>query len=261
MNIFDSHCHLQLEQFDGDREDAYERAVSSGVNEMTVIGIDMTTSLDAVEFCNDHEGCYPTAGLHPHEADFVYEQSNGLRKLLDRPETVAVGETGLDFHKEFSPRTQQEESLATHLNWAIEFEKPLIFHCRDADDALIDILEDNLPSLEDTFDDRSPGVIHCFSGHKEHLQTYQEMGFYVSFSGIITFPNSEDLQEAATVADPSQVLVETDSPFLAPQSNRGNRNEPAFLTETVKKLASLLDMKADELARRTAENARSLFLS
>ena len=261
MTIFDSHCHLQLEQFDDDREDVYQRARSSGVEEMIVIGIDTTSSLDALSFCEDHEGCYPTAGLHPHEADFIYEQTNGLRKLLNQSETVAVGETGLDFHKEYSPRTQQEESLATHLNWAIEFEKPLIFHCRDANETLIEILEDNMASLNDAFGERPPGVVHCFSGNREHLQTYQDMGFYVSFSGIITLPNSDEVQDAATAADPDQVLVETDSPFIAPAENRGKRNEPAFITETVEQLASLMNMEPDDLAQKTTENARDLFLS
>ncbi len=258
MSYFDSHCHLQLRQFDDDREETRERALEAGVKQMTVIGIDAETSRDAISFCDRHDGCYPTVGLHPHDAELIHEQSEKLRPLLQRPDTVAVGETGLDFHKEYTSRTQQEESLATHINWAIEFQKPLVFHCRDADEALIDVLEQFHSELSRAFSGRSPGVVHCFSGTREHLEAYQDMGFYVS--GILTFPNAGDLREAASAADPERVLMETDSPFLAPQEYRGDRNEPAYVTETADRLASVLDMSPTSLADRTRENATKLFL-
>jgi len=259
MTYFDSHCHLQLEPFDGDREDVYQRARDAGVDRMTVIGIDADTARAAIEFCEDHDGCGPTAGLHPHDADRLDEERDELRALLDRPEVVAAGETGLDFHKEYAPRDDQLESLQTHVRWAIEVEKPLVFHCRDADDTLIDVMELFQGDLREAFTDRPPGVVHCFSGTADHLRAYREMGFYVSFSGILTFPNAGDLREAARVADPDGVLVETDAPFLAPQPHRGDRNEPAYVTETAERLASVMGLEPGRLAEITYENATDLF--
>ncbi len=259
MELFDSHCHLQLEQFDDDREEVHARAQDGDVTRMTVIGIDARSSRDAIEFCQEHDRCYPTAGLHPHEADLIYEQSEALQDLASEPDVVAIGETGLDYYKELSPKTQQEESLVTQIGWAIEMEKPLIFHCRDADDDLIEILAQNKEELDEAFPEGGAGVVHCFSGTPDHLRKFQEMGFYTSFSGILTYPNAGDLREAAAVADPDMVLIETDSPFLAPQQHRGKRNEPAYVKETAETLGDLLDLTLEEVAEVTTRNAKQLF--
>lgn len=261
MKLFDSHCHLQMEQFGEDRSEVYGRAREKGVRRMMIVGTDLATSRSAREFARDHRGCYPTAGLHPHDADNIFEQGDALRNLLRSPDVVAVGETGLDFFKEYSPKTQQKESLNVQLNWAKEEELPLVFHCRDADDELIEILQQNMNMFEDVLPSGRRGVVHCFSGTPEHLEAYQEMGFHVSFSGIVTYPGSDPLREAAAQADPDLLLVETDAPFLAPQTNRGKRNEPSFMVETAKVVADRQGMSLEDLAAVTRENTEQLFLS
>lgn len=256
---FDSHSHLQLESFDGEREQVVQRAKDAGVDQWMIVAIDAETARKAIQFCQQYDHAYPTAGLHPHQADDILDQEQQIKTLIQKPSVVAVGETGLDFYKEYSPATQQEESVNRHIDMALEVEKPIIFHCRDAHDELVRILQRQQSSLDEVFPDRSPGVIHCFSGNKQHLEAYQEMGFYVSFSGIVTFPNAEDVQEAAAAASPEHLLVETDCPFLAPQAYRGKQNEPAYLPETVKKIAELQGEDPGDIARTTRENTKDLF--
>lgn len=256
---FDSHCHLQLEPFDDERTAVVERCREAGVTSWIVVGTNAETSRKAIEFCQKFDGGYPAAGLHPHDADAITEQKERIEELVQEPSVVAVGETGLDFYKEYSPATQQEESLMTQIGIALDIEKPLIFHCRDAHDELVTVLEQNEDSFREVFPDGGAGVIHCFSGTPEHLEAYQDMGFFVSFSGIVTFPNADETRRAAEVADPDHLLVETDSPFLAPQKHRGKQNEPTYVPEIVEEIAQLQDEEPETIARITRENVRTLF--
>lgn len=247
----DTHAHIYWKSFDDDREAALVRAREAGVNRVVVVGTDLPTSLAAFELCREDPDLYPTAGLHPHEASHLTDELFGeLRKLCERDECVAVGETGLDYFKEYSPRADQQVNFRRHLELAVELDKPVVVHCRDAH-------EDNVALLREHPGVR--GVMHCYTFGPDELAPYLELGFYISFSGVVTYKKNDANREAARQVPLDRLLVETDCPFLAPEGKRGKRNEPAYVRTVLEQVARTRDADVDEIEAATDANAARLF--
>jgi TatD DNase family protein len=247
--LVDSHLHLDMPQFDEDREAVVARAREAGVERMLLVGgVDEEQGHRRALRVAEALGFPASAGVHPHEArlatDAVYDELRGLAK---ERRIVAIGEIGLDFHYDHSPRDVQREVLRRQLRLAREVGLPVIIHTREADDETATILEQE--GARDT-----GGVIHCFTGGHELARRALALGFYVSFSGIVAFPRAEVVQEVARTLPEDRLLVETDAPFLAPPPHRGKRNEPAFVVEVARKVAGLRGTPLRELAAAVTAN-------
>jgi len=249
--ITDTHAHVFWDTYDDDRDETFARARCAGGARVIGVGTDLETSRRCFELAARHPGVYPTAGIHPHDAESADADARaGIEELCRRPDCVAVGETGLDFFKEYSPRAAQEESFRWHLELARSLDKPVIIHCRDAHEATLQALRE-FPGVR--------GVMHCYTMSDVELPPYLEQGLYISFSGVVTFPRNEDNRRAARAVPADRLLVETDCPFLAPQGRRGRRNEPAWVREILERVAAERGEDATELALQTSANATRLF--
>lgn len=249
--ITDSHAHVWWDSFDADREDVFRRALESGVDRMVMVGTDVPSSRRCFELAEGRPGIFPTAGIHPHDAKDADEAARAtIVELCARGDCVAVGETGLDYFKEYSPREAQRESFAWHLDLARTLDLPVIVHCRDAHEDTASLLADH-PGVR--------GVMHCYTYGEEELGPYLDLGFYISFSGVVTFPKNASNRAAARAVPSDRLLVETDCPFLAPQGHRGKRNEPALVRRVLECVADERGEDFDALARATSENAARLF--
>lgn len=249
--ITDTHAHVFWNSFDDDREDVLSRAREVGVDRMVIVGTDLASSHAAFELCRDAAGLFPTAGIHPHDAEGVDDATrHAIDQLCRTTECIAVGETGFDYFKEYSPREAQSENFEWHLRLAREIGKPIIVHCRDAHEDTVAMLS-KFPEVH--------GVMHCYTMGAEELPYYLELGFYISFSGVVTYPKNDANRDAAKLVPADRLLVETDCPFLAPQGHRGKRNEPALVKVTLEFLAELRGTSLGELAKTTSDNASRLF--
>ena len=248
MQVYDSHCHIGL---DGKvaPEDDHSRAVAASVGALLVVGIDAPTSQAARELAR-LPGVRWSAGLHPNDSTKFDEQWAIINELGHDPSCVAIGETGLDCFRDRTPLAQQEHSLRAHLALARKLDKPVIFHCRDAFEPLFRVLDDEEPVR---------GVMHCFSGGIPEAKKSLELGLHLSFAGPLTYPKNDVLREACAYAPLDRVLVETDAPFLPPQSRRGRRNEPALIIETLTRLAEVRGLSLEEAAAATYDNTIRLF--
>lgn len=254
--LIDSHCHLDSPQFDPDRDQAIERALAAGVERMVAIGSgDGPPDLEAgVRLADRHPPFWATVGVHPHDAAKASDESyQRLAELLKHPKVIAMGEIGLDYHYDHSPREVQRQVFVEQMRVARDARKPIVIHTREA-------WEDTLALLEQHWKPSGlPGIMHCFSGTAAEARRCVELGFYLSFGGIVTFPKALDLQEAARSAPADRILVETDAPYLAPVPRRGKRNEPAFVVETARKLAELRGVALESIAAMTTGNFERLF--
>jgi TatD DNase family protein len=254
-SIIDTHCHLADRKLDADLAAVLDRAREAGIGAIVSVGAISSIETDrrTVEIAEAHPHIYAAIGVHPHDAkDCDVERVRQLRQLAQSKKVVAIGESGLDFHYIHSPVEAQEASLRRHLELASELELPIVIHCRNAEERLAAIVREvGLPSRG--------GVIHCFTGNRDAAREFVALGFLISFSGIVTFRNARELQDAAPTVPDDRVMVETDAPYLAPEPYRGKRNEPAFVRRTLEVVAKLRGIEADELARITSENARRLF--
>lgn len=249
--ITDTHVHVFWETFDDDREEVLQRARAAGVERMVVVGTDLATSRASFELCASRPGLYPTAGVHPHDASGAGGTVlREIERLCRREECVAVGETGLDFFKEYSPRARQLETFRWHLDLARRLDKPVVVHCREAHEETARLLAE-FPGVR--------GVMHCYTMGPDELPPYLDAGFHVSFSGVVTFPRNDANRLAARAVPADRLLVETDCPFLAPQGMRGRRNEPAFVASVLATLADVRGEPVEDLARSTSANADALF--
>jgi TatD DNase family protein len=245
----DTHCHLFL--MDLQPRDVVEAARARGVDRLICVGVDPETSRRSLELADGIEGVFATAGMHPHDAkDLDGSAGARIEELLHDPRVVAVGECGLDFFRMLSPRQDQERALRTHVALSNETGKPLVVHVRDA-------WPEVLRLLDETSAERV--VIHCFSGDTEVARECAARGYYVSFAGNLTYPKSEHLRSAAMVVPLDRLLVETDSPFLAPQKLRGRDNEPANVTYTIEEVARVRGDDERVITEATAANARAAF--
>jgi len=253
--LIDTHCHLADPKLDGDLEGALERACIAGIAQIVSVGAIGTIECDrrTVEIAERHDNVFAAIGVHPHDAkDCTPARIAELRELARSPRVVAIGESGLDFHYVHSPADAQEAALRRHLELASDLGKPIVIHCRNAEDRMIEIVRETaLPA--------AGGVIHCFTGNADAAARFLELGFYISFSGIVTFKNAATVREAARIVPDDRVMVETDAPYLAPEPYRGKRNEPALVRRTLEVLASLRAADPDALAALTASNASRLF--
>lgn len=253
--LVDTHCHLDMDAFDPDREAVLDRAASCGVGRMVTVGTDGASSLKALDLALRHtsRGVFATVGVHPHEASSVAEGLPGaLRDLARHDRVVAVGETGLDFFYDHSPREVQKKVLAFHVSWALEVRKPLVVHVRDAFDEALDILKSEGAA-------GSGGVFHCFSGTWEQAVAALDLGFYLSFAGPVTFSKGEALRDVASRIPRDRLLCETDAPYLAPRPFRGKRNEPAHVARIYDRLAEVRREARVELEAAIYRNAEALF--
>lgn len=249
--ITDTHAHVFWESFDEDREEVLERARSAGVERMVIVGTDLASSRAAFELCKGREGLFPTAGIHPHDADGAEAGALAeIEALCRRPECVAVGETGIDLFKEFSPKAAQLTAFRWHLELGRELDKPVIVHTREAHKETAAAIQ-QVPGAR--------GVMHCYTMGPDELAPYLEAGFYISFSGVVTYPKNDLNRSAAATVPPERLLVETDCPFLSPQGKRGKRNEPANVADVLKVVAEVRGADLEELAVLTSKNAADLF--
>ena len=258
MRLIDSHCHLDSPQFDADREAVIERALAAGVERMVAIGSgDGPPDLEAgVRLADRHPCLYATVGVHPHDASKASPATYPrLAELLKHPKVIALGEIGLDYHYDHSPRQVQRAVFLEQMRVARDARKPIVIHTREA-------WQDTLLLLEEHWKPSGlPGIMHCFSGGPSQAERCLAAGFYLSFGGIVTFPNAREVQEAARLAPPDRILIETDAPYLAPVPHRGKRNEPALVAETARRIAELRSVGLDEIAQRTTANFSRLFLA
>jgi len=250
--LVDTHAHLQWASFGKDREKVISRARKVDVKYIVNIGFDLDGSREVIEMAEKHKGFYATVGIHPHNASQLNENVlDKLRKLSENQKVVAVGEIGLDYYRNLSPREAQKKAFEAQLFLAEELGLPVVIHDREAHADTLEMLS--------KFKGKIKGIMHCFSGSREMAEQCIKSDFYISFAGPVTFPNSHKLHEIVKGIDLNKILLETDSPWLAPQEMRGKRNEPAFLCFIAKKIAKLKEISVDELAEATTENAKEIF--
>ncbi|MCD6520979.1 MAG: TatD family hydrolase [Anaerolineae bacterium] len=262
MELFDSHVHLESSRFDSDRLEVIARARSAGVTAMITCGTDLETSAQEIVLARGFSGVYAAVGVHAHEArSIVIETEKGWRLseealqrlwiLAQQPGVVAIGEIGLDYHYNFSPPEIQKLVLAQQLKLASELDLPVILHNREADEDMRSIL-DNAPS-------ELRGVLHCFLADQEMAEWALGRGFYLGVGGPVTFRKMEPLRRLIRQLPLERLLIETDSPYLAPRPKRGQRNEPAYVRYVAERLAELFALPLTEIAARTYSNASQLF--
>lgn len=249
--LIDSHCHLDFEDFGPAVTEVIDRARAVGVRWLVTIGSGrgLDSAPAAVALAHAHPDVVATVGIHPHDAKLVTDDAlNTLAHLARDSRVVAIGEIGLDYHYEHSPRAVQREAFRKQVRLARTVGKPIVVHTRSAPDDTLDVLRQE--RAEDV-----GGVIHCFTESESFARAVLDMGFDISFSGIVTFKNADDLRAVARTIPLDRMMLETDAPYLAPVPHRGKRNEPAFLVHTAAHLASTLNIPVDELRQRTTETA------
>ena len=253
--LVDSHCHLDFDVFDEDRDDAVARARDAGVDACVTICTRVSRFETIRAIAARYENIFCSVGIHPHQvAEEPETDAETLVALANGdPKVVGIGETGLDYYYDNSPRDDQRQSFRAHIGAARETGLPLIVHTRDADEDTATILK------EESRAGGFPGVLHCFSAGRGLAEAAIELGLYISFSGIVTFKNADELRGIARDMPMDRILVETDSPFLAPVPNRGKRNEPAFVVHTAEAVARIKDVPVEELAQATTDNFYRLF--
>jgi TatD DNase family protein len=254
VKLVDSHCHLDDEQFDADREETIERARAAGVEAMMAIGTgNGPPDLEAaIRLADRYPFIYATVGVHPHDAAKANEETFArLRKLADHPKVQALGEIGLDYHYDFSSRDRQRSVFEQQLAIAAAAGKPVVIHTREA-------WEDTLAVLRSRW--QGGGIMHCFTGDEQQAREALDLGFHLAFGGVLTFPKADAVRQAARITPGDRLLVETDCPYLAPVPRRGKRNEPAFLVETVRRLAEVRSASIEEIAQQTTANFERLCL-
>ncbi|MDB9822215.1 TatD family hydrolase [Deltaproteobacteria bacterium] len=251
--LIDSHAHLDMEDFKGDLEEVLERALNGGVTHIITIGIDIPSSLKALELANRYDFIYSSIGYHPHNAEGTdFKGLEELGRLASESKVVAWGEIGLDFFRNRSSPEKQIEVFEQQLETAFQLDMPVIIHDRDAHSEILDILRKK-------GNKGHRGVIHCFSGDYDMAMAFIDMGYYISIPGTVTFKNAFKVQDVASRVPIDRILVETDAPFLAPVPKRGKRNEPFFVTHTARKIAQIRGMDFNEFTLKTSENAKKLF--
>jgi TatD DNase family protein len=253
--LIDSHAHIQGNEYDGEVEAVIERARGAGVEKIIAVGGagDMSSNTDAIALADSFPDIYATVGIHPHDAkDVGTEELRALSELTAHPKVVAVGETGLDYYYNHSPRDMQRRVFSQFIRIARQTGLPIVVHERDA-------TKDAAELLRSEGAGELRGVIHCFTGNYEAACAYLDLGFYLSFTGIITFKNAESLRDVVRKVPLEHMLIETDSPFLTPVPHRGKRNEPAYVRFVAETVAIVRGISLEQVARITSANAQNLF--
>jgi len=251
-DLIDTHCHLDMEPFDKDREEVINRAEGSDVKYMINAGSDRDGNLRGLELSGKYENVYSAVGIHPHDAKTLDEKLfKEVKEWVRQPKVVAVGEIGLDYHYLHSPKGVQIEAFRRQIAMANNFGLPIIVHSREAKKDTLRILQEEVTDVS--------GVLHCFSGDIDMAKKAMELGFYISFAGPVTFKKANELREVAKFVPDEFLLIETDAPYLSPVPMRGKRNEPAYLKHTAWVIADLRGINVTDLARITTLNAMKLF--
>lgn len=251
--LIDTHCHLDMEEFDADRDDCIHRAVAAGVTRMITIGTrgGVAGAQAAIDLAERYPMVWATVGVHPHRSADPIDPA-ALERLAQHPKVVAIGETGLDFFRDWAPQDKQYAAFIMQIEVAKRVRKPLVIHSREAgQEALRVLIEHGARDVG--------GVFHCFSEDVAFAQRLCDIGFKISFPGQLTFKKAEQVRNVCLQVPLEQILVETDAPFLAPEPYRGKRCEPAFVVETARRLATIRGLPLEEIARITTKNALSLF--
>lgn len=266
--MIDTHCHLWFDHFDKDRDEVLQRARDAGVHTMIQVGCDEDSSRKSIDLAEKHEGMYATVGLHPNDHASWHDGKalEWMRTLLgSSKKVVAMGETGLDYYRSVEHSATQEAMLRGHAQLAQEFDLPLIIHLRatklpkESSEGLNDVEKDVLRILDEVKVGSGKALFHCFAGDRKMAEEVLKRGWLISFSGVITYPNAEELREVVKMCPIDSIVVETDAPFLAAQGNRSKRNEPAFMVETAGLVAELKDLSYPEMEQQMDRNARLLF--
>ena len=256
-SLIDSHCHLDSAEFDPDRDAVIERARAAGVEHMLAIGTgNGPPDLEAaLRLADKYPAFYATVGIHPHDAaKATREDLDRLATLLAHPKALAVGEIGLDYHYDFSPRDVQKSVFVEQMKISVQAKKPIVIHTREAWDDTLALIEQHWAPHG------IGGIMHCFSGGRAEARRALDLGFYLSFGGIVTFPKALAVQEAAQFTPRGRMLIETDAPYLAPVPQRGKRNEPALIVHTARRLADLRGESYEDVCAATSANFRKLLL-
>lgn len=249
--LFDTHAHLNDEKFNGERTEIIESLNKNGVGAYCEVGFDVQSSADAVSLAESHGFIYAAVGVHPHDTDFLTEDDmKNIAKLSKSEKAVAIGEIGLDYYYDNSERENQRKWFDRQLYLAEELNMPITVHTRDAMADTIDILKAHK---------NNRGIIHCYSGSKESAKILLSMGYYISFAGPLTFKNANTALEVARYVPDDRMLIETDSPYMAPVPYRGKRNCPIYVAEIAKKLAEIRGTSFDIIAKQTFENAKNAY--
>ena len=257
VRLIDSHCHLDHDYGDKSAAVLAREAAEAGVEQLVTVGTSPDSVRRALTLSDNLPGVYFTAGVHPHAAGEMEDRHLGeLMIAAAHPRCGAVGEIGLDYHYDYSPRSIQRERLADQLKLALAVGLPVVIHGREAEDDLMEALNWYTTLLPPT---RSPGVLHCFSGPRQLGAACLKLGFYISFSGMLTYKWADEIRACARDFPLNRLLVETDAPYLAPAPHRGKRCEPRMVRHTAQRLAELRGISEQEVARATTENARRLF--
>ncbi|MGQ9488240.1 MAG: TatD family hydrolase [Armatimonadota bacterium] len=251
MNIWtDTHCHLNHPDFASDAQQAWNRAWEVGVHSAIVVGYDLASSESAIQVAQRLEGCLSAVGIHPHDAaQWDRDTPLHLRHLASQPSVVAIGEIGLDYYRNLSPQEAQQRAFEEQIQLALDLHLPVVIHCRDAYDDLLDTLA------------RYPlrGVLHCFSGELHHAWRAIEMGWYLGIGGVVTFKNAHTLREVVRQMPLERLLLETDAPYLAPMPHRGKRNEPAYIPLIGAQVSAIKGEPIEQIAQVTTRHASELF--
>lgn len=252
LNLIDSHAHIYYRDYAGDFDEMLQRAADAGIAAMLVVGTDIESSRESVELAEKHPQLYAAVGIHPHDAGRVTDSCYGvIRDLaLSSTKVVAIGEIGLDFYRDRSPRADQEKVFRSFLRMANELDKPVIIHDRDAHQQVLDCLRE---------EHAHQGVLHCFSGDRAMASEVLALGFYISIPGTITYPANAALREVVRTTSIDRMLLETDCPYLTPVPHRGKRNEPAYARLTAERVAEVKGLALADVARITTKNVRDLF--
>ena len=250
--LIDTHSHLQMSDYETDRDNVISSALESDVDCMINASFDLVSSWQSVKLSESYQNLYAAVGIHPHDADMLDDDAlHALWDMANHPKVIAIGETGLDYYRDLSPRDVQKASFEKHIKLALELDMPIIIHNRDAHDDVLKILEKHQNSLS--------GVMHCFSGDQAFADKCIQLGLYISFAGNITYSNASQIREVAARTPADKFFIETDCPYLTPQFRRGKRNEPSYLKATAKKIAEIRHTTFPEIARMTTDNAKKLF--
>lgn len=250
--LIDSHVHLDKEQFDLDREYLIKNLKNNGIESVVNIGADLKSSIRSVELAKEYENIYATVGVHPHSAkELTDHMLKKLEDLTKEEKVVAIGEIGLDYHYDNSPRDVQRQWFKKQIKLAKKLDMPIVVHSREADEDTLKILKEEKENLR--------GVIHCFSSDRKMMKEYIDLGFYIALGGPVTFKKTDELKEVAKIVPIEKLLVETDAPYLAPHPYRGKRNEPIFVKQTAQLIAKLKGMTIEDLTLQTNKNTRAVF--
>lgn len=250
--LIDSHAHLEMREFEHDRDEVVRRATEAGIEAIVTVGTNLRDCRKAVALAAQYESVYAVLGVHPHDVKGIDEKTYSvIRKLFSQPKVVAYGEIGLDFFRDRSPRDVQIRRFGEQLEMAGELGMPVIIHDRDAHVETLEMLR--------SWKGKRGGIVHCFSGDVAMAKKCLDMGFYISIPGPVTYPKSEKLLDVVRQIPLERLLVETDAPYLAPQPYRGKRNEPAYVVHTARKIAEVKGLTLAEVATTTSQNARTIF--